>query len=111
RLESQKMSLTNAKAALTFLLSSRRRHTICYRDWSSDVCSSDLRLEWLGKVVVGAHLQADDDSLPKPFEPRELLARLRAILRRGRSEERRVGKQARWRGSSHGRNRQEKREG
>src|SRR5207245_8170534 len=21
---------------------SRRRHTICYRDWSSDVCSSDL---------------------------------------------------------------------
>src|SRR5207245_5786592 len=22
--------------------SSRRRHTICYRDWSSDVCSSDL---------------------------------------------------------------------
>src|SRR5207245_212428 len=24
-------------------LSSRRRHTRCYRDWSSDVCSSDLR--------------------------------------------------------------------
>src|SRR5256884_337230 len=24
------------------LLSSRRRHTICSRDWSSDVCSSDL---------------------------------------------------------------------
>src|SRR5207245_5071889 len=23
--------------------SSRRRHTRCYRDWSSDVCSSDLR--------------------------------------------------------------------
>src|SRR3989337_726353 len=23
-------------------LSSRRRHTRCYRDWSSDVCSSDL---------------------------------------------------------------------
>src|ERR1035437_8929473 len=22
---------------------SRRRHTICWRDWSSDVCSSDLR--------------------------------------------------------------------
>src|SRR5207245_7570912 len=21
----------------------RRRHTSCYRDWSSDVCSSDLR--------------------------------------------------------------------
>src|SRR5207245_5213655 len=25
-----------------FLFSSRRRHTRCYRDWSSDVCSSDL---------------------------------------------------------------------
>ena len=33
--------------------------------------------------VVGLELGADD-SLPKPFEPRELLARLRAILRRGR---------------------------
>src|SRR5207245_3165668 len=24
------------------VFSSRRRHTRCYRDWSSDVCSSDL---------------------------------------------------------------------
>ncbi|WP_136660436.1 response regulator transcription factor [Nitratireductor sp. XY-223] len=37
--------------------------------------------------IVGLELGADD-YLPKPFEPRELLARLRAILRRGRSEER-----------------------
>src|SRR5207245_5302386 len=28
--------------ALIFFFSSRRRHTRCYRDWSSDVCSSDL---------------------------------------------------------------------
>src|SRR6266852_7635721 len=28
---------------LLFFFSSRRRHTRCYRDWSSDVCSSDLR--------------------------------------------------------------------
>jgi len=34
--------------------------------------------------VVGLELGADD-YLGKPFEPRELLARLRAILRRGRS--------------------------
>src|SRR5438128_8954227 len=27
---------------LVFFFSSRRRHTRCYRDWSSDVCSSDL---------------------------------------------------------------------
>ncbi len=33
--------------------------------------------------VVGLELGADD-YLPKPFEPRELLARLRAILRRGK---------------------------
>src|SRR6266542_5275917 len=28
-----------------FFFSSRRRHTRCYRDWSSDVCSSDLALQ------------------------------------------------------------------
>src|SRR6266699_7070489 len=29
-----------------FFFSSRRRHTRCGRDWSSDVCSSDLRACW-----------------------------------------------------------------
>ncbi len=37
--------------------------------------------------VVGLELGADD-YLPKPFEPRELLARLRSILRRGKGEDR-----------------------
>lgn len=36
--------------------------------------------------IIGLELGADD-YLPKPFEPRELLARLRAILRRGREDE------------------------
>lgn len=35
--------------------------------------------------VVGLELGADD-YLPKPFEPRELLARVKAILRRGRGD-------------------------
>src|SRR2546429_5914375 len=29
-----------------FFFSSRRRHTRCSRDWSSDVCSSDLFPPW-----------------------------------------------------------------
>src|SRR2546429_7086100 len=32
---------------LLFFFSSRRRHTRCSRDWSSDVCSSDLGKEYL----------------------------------------------------------------
>src|SRR5712675_3547257 len=41
-----------------FFFSSRRRHTRCSRDWSSDVCSSDLRglfheFDRTGKLNVG----------------------------------------------------------
>src|SRR6266542_6444299 len=41
---------------LFFFFSSGRRHTSCYRDWSSDVCSSDLSDDqrW---AVVGLGLQ------------------------------------------------------
>src|SRR5882757_7797658 len=31
--------------SIFFFFSSRRRHTIYWRDWSSDVCSSDLRCQ------------------------------------------------------------------
>src|SRR6266498_4776157 len=48
-----------------FFFSSRRRHTRCGRDWSSDVCSSDLLLmpvcAWLlasGRWGVGLWLTA-----------------------------------------------------
>jgi two-component system, OmpR family, response regulator len=54
--------------------------------------SSDIPIIMLtarGEVmdrVIGLELGADD-YLPKPFEPRELLARLQTILRRGRTPE------------------------
>src|SRR5207245_6252474 len=38
---------------VVFFFSSRRRHTRCYRDWSSDVCSSDLSRD-AGVVVAPA---------------------------------------------------------
>src|SRR2546422_2100801 len=38
-----------------FFFSSRRRHTRCSRDWSSDVCSSDLDLLHLAREQL-AHL-------------------------------------------------------
>src|SRR6266542_4885065 len=36
-----------------FFFSSRRRHTRCYRDWSSDVCSSDLAVCGIYNVGTG----------------------------------------------------------
>src|SRR5690606_39831805 len=39
-----------------FFFSSRRRHTIFSRDWSSDVCSSDLDQ----KVALAAAIAAND---------------------------------------------------
>src|SRR5687768_18057214 len=38
-----------------FFFSSRRRHTRCSRDWSSDVCSSDLVAPDLGARARLAH--------------------------------------------------------
>src|SRR5256884_1212758 len=36
-----------------FFFSSRRRHTRCSRDWSSDVCSSDLLAWFSAKTGLG----------------------------------------------------------
>src|SRR5207247_6216746 len=42
-----------------FFFSSRRRHTRSTRDWSSDVCSSDLvRSSQLDALVEGGNLRA-----------------------------------------------------
>src|SRR5207245_572792 len=40
---------------LFFFFSSRRRHTRCYRDWSSDVCSSDLLPQRGQKACMAEH--------------------------------------------------------
>src|SRR5256885_6221246 len=34
-----------------FFFSSRRRHTRLQGDWSSDVCSSDLLVDWLNRAI------------------------------------------------------------
>src|SRR5690554_8092488 len=41
-----------------FFFSSRRRHTRCGRDWSSDVCSSDLQI---GNFDTSFRIAADYD--------------------------------------------------
>src|SRR2546429_2141692 len=39
---------TGVAGSVVFFFSSRRRHTRCSRDWSSDVCSSDLIFQEIG---------------------------------------------------------------
>src|SRR5699024_11958815 len=44
---------------VTFFFSSRRRHTRSKRDWSSDVCSSDLDNRGRIKEYIDAHSDAE----------------------------------------------------
>src|SRR2546428_13669382 len=110
-----------------FFFSSRRRHTRSDRDWSSDVCSSDLDPQGVGLVVAeeaARRLERDDrrdllggrleDVLRVQIEPDDL-ERLAGdaeepsqrvdppeqLVREPplRSEERRVGKECRSRWS------------
>src|SRR5437762_7249107 len=83
-----------------FFFSSRRRHTRYIGDWSSDVCSSDLR-----SVVVTRHTPST--ILVVIFGKSQEAASARGTARKGmatkrhkkRSEERRVGKECRSRWS------------
>src|SRR2546422_5180415 len=52
-----------------FFFSSRRRHTRCSRDWSSDVCSSDL-----------PELPLGGDRLPDIVRPRTRCERDESVL-------------------------------
>src|SRR6266403_1794268 len=67
-----------------FFFSIRRRHTSSLRDWSSDVCSSDLT----------ATVEVDDASALAAREDDALVESVAV-----RSEERRVGKECRSRWS------------
>src|SRR5207249_7591847 len=75
---------------IAFFFSSRRRHTRSKRDWSSDVCSSDLCSRGLERELVS----------PKPWFPpnqagMQPAARCPLPPKAVRSEERRVGKECR----------------
>src|SRR5437899_10679038 len=83
-----------------FFFSSRRRHTSCLSDWSSDVCSSDLEAAALGArlvvfpecVLTGYCFTSKAEAMPyaEPLPGPSTAA--------SRSEERRVGQEcsSRW---------------
>src|SRR5690606_40041418 len=91
---------------LSFFFSSRRRHTRFSRDWSSDVCSSDLHRGHRGcrcaddEQRIGI-LDALDGRIEDVARPSQ---------RRIRSEERRVGKECRSRWAAYQAKRKENRE-
>src|SRR3990172_7076583 len=60
--------------AILFFFKSRRRHTRCSRDWSSDVCSSDL------SRFFGIELKANHRALPDAEATAELVLRIAADL-------------------------------
>src|SRR5690349_24989644 len=87
----------------TFFFSSRRRHTRSLRDWSSDVCSSDLvraQLE-VAFELPAADLELGADGVLVHIDHRQKAMRGAAgdEFELARSEERRVGKECRSRWS------------
>src|SRR5439155_10354835 len=76
--------------AVLFFVSSRRRHTRWPRDWSSDVCSSDL-----GSTCPGRRCSAATPTRPDREHAAGAGMGRVGVAAEHRSEERRVGKQ--WR--------------
>src|SRR5690606_40979478 len=79
-----------------FFFSSRRRHTRFSRDWSSDVCSSDLTSKlssysFVHLIYIHSSTSRYQDSI---FETNQSQIFIESE-RRVRSEERRVGKECR----------------
>src|SRR5690554_7462834 len=87
-----------------FFFSSRRRHTRCGRDWSSDVCSSDLGPMWdqeevheiyrRWRRVLDSYNPGGDPGADRILCAEAWLPSLARTMR-FRSEERRVGKESR----------------
>src|SRR5207248_6321029 len=75
-----------------FFFSSRRRHTRSYGDWSSDVCSSDLKLVYQFFQLILLALRAKFAHFQHGLN-----IILNRELTKNRSEERRVGKECRYR--------------
>src|SRR2546429_6103761 len=92
-----------------FFFSSRRRHTRCSRDWSSDVCSSDLatKKSIYRPAIVGPVTLTSQWLELKPTEPLAVVRDWQEVAvfpnppikMVDRSEERRVGKECRSRWS------------
>src|SRR5262245_63753634 len=91
-----------------FFFSSRRRHTRCLSDWSSDVCSSDLCVRYITSIneqlVVTYEERGGLGSIDFGIVGQPLcLGRhgneywVTSVLLHARSEERRVGKACRCR--------------
>src|SRR3712207_8291310 len=94
------MSLDSILYILTFFFfSSRRRHTRYWRDWSSDVCSSDLQNGGQPTLEEVANLAGVSRSTVSRVinESPRVSEEARTAVRR--SEERRVGKECRSRWS------------
>src|SRR6266513_1365562 len=68
-----------------FFFSSRRRHTRSKRDWSSDVCSSDLcqrLIEDISEINLGSHNQIDHRDVDRGFLELETTEILRVLFGR-----------------------------
>src|SRR5436305_6232931 len=61
-----------------FFFSSSRRHTRCGRDWSSDVCSSDLNLQAKKYPTIMVKTSFNDSQVMY-WEPAKYVAKLRTL--------------------------------
>src|SRR5690625_7052913 len=97
--------------SIIFFFSSRRRHTRWPRDWSSDVCSSDLRaMSWALAATSSKNAASDSGKFSSPAIRRNSRTPTPPVRRVGppRSEERRVGKECRARGAQKEKKKKEK---